>query len=293
MTDLRAGNAAAPDSAEASAATDSDAPNLDYAGRTPYVVYTDSDVLADLVHPQTDEPLEVTFIIATQVMELHFNLLLHEWRLAIGELAADRLDSALAALVRSVVVQDSLIRSWDLLSVMSPVDYNRFRGSLGKASGFQSFSYRELEFVIGAKNERMLHPHAGVPTVHQRLQAAYDGPSLYDATLAQLARRGFEIPAEVRARDVREPWTQSDPGVVEAWRQVYIDEHSDPRLVRLADLLTAIAERHSTWRFVHYTAVRRILGAKPGTGGSAGLAWLKRTVDAAVFPDLWDVRNVL
>ncbi|MEO9239282.1 MAG: tryptophan 2,3-dioxygenase family protein [Jatrophihabitantaceae bacterium] len=275
------------------ASAESGAPRLDYTGRTPYVAYTDVDVLAGLVHPQTDEPLEVTFIVATQIMEMHFTLLSHEWQLAITELGADRLPAALAALRRSVVVQDCLIHSWKLLSVMSPVQYNRFRGSLGKASGFQSFAYRELEFLIGAKNPRMLTPHVGMPDVHARLQLAFDGPSLYDASLAYLARHGVPIPTDVLNRDVREPWEQSRPELVEAWRQVYAGPDGDSSPAALAEVLTAIAERHSTWRFVHYTAVRRILGAKPGTGGSAGLAWLKRTVDAPVFVDLWDVRNVL
>ena len=270
---------------------ESDAPKLAFEGRTPYVSYTDSDVLAGLVHPQTDEPLEVTFIVATQIMEMHFNLLVHEWRLAIRALAADDLPAALAALGRSVVVQDSLIRSWDLLSVMSPVQYNRFRESLGKASGFQSFSYREVEFLIGAKNPRMLTPHSGMPDVHARLQAAFDQPSLYDAALGFLARRGLPVPADVVERDVRQPWEEARPEVVEVWRAVYGDGESP--LAEFAELLTAVAQRHTTWRFVHYTAVRRILGAKPGTGGSAGLAWLKRTVDAPVFVDLWEVRNVL
>ncbi|HJQ01088.1 MAG TPA: tryptophan 2,3-dioxygenase family protein [Jatrophihabitans sp.] len=270
---------------------ESDAPKLAFEGRTPYVAYTDADVLTGLVHPKTDEPLEVTFIVATQIMEMHFNLLIHEWRLAIRAFADDDLSAALAALGRSVVVQDSLIRSWDLLSVMSPVQYNRFRESLGKASGFQSFSYREVEFLIGAKNPRMLTPHSGMPEVQARLQAAFDQPSLYDAALAFLARRGLPVPADVTNRDVREPWEEARPEVVEVWRTVYGDGESP--LAELAELLTAVAQRHTNWRFVHYTAVRRILGAKPGTGGSAGLVWLKRTVDAPVFVDLWDVRNVL
>lgn len=299
---------AAPLSAPADASTDAPtdnatedagAPDLAPNGRTPYVEYTDADVLTQLIHPVTDEPLEVTFIVATQIMELHFNLLLHDWQLAIARLAADDLDEALAALQRSVVTQDCLIQSWGLLSVMSAVQYNRFRESLGKASGFQSFSYRQLEFLIGAKNQRMLSPHAGMPAVHARLQAAYDGPSIYDAALAFLARRGLPVPTEVLERDVREAWTEPHAGVVEAWRQVYeragerFNEGDGALLATLADVLTAIAERHSSWRFTHYLSVRRILGAKPGTGGSAGLAWLKRTVDTPVFVDLWEVRNVL
>jgi len=268
------------------------APDLDYAGRTPYVAYTESDVLARLVHPQTGEPLEVTFIVVTQIMELHFNLLIHEWRLAIRELLADELDAAMAALKRSVTVQNSLLSSWEMLAPMSPAQYNRFRGSLGKASGFQSFSYRELEFLIGAKNPRMLNPHSGMPEIHDQLQTAFDEPALYDAAVRLLARRGLPIPAAVVERDVREPWTDSDPAVVEVWREVYLDKDGENPLAELAEVLTAVAERHSRWRYVHYTAVRRILGAKPGTGGSAGLAWLKRMVEAPLFPELWEVRSV-
>ena len=269
------------------------APNLDYAGRTPYVVYTESDVLAGLVHPQTGEPLEVTFIVVTQIMELHFNLLIHEWRLAIRAMLDDDLAAALPALKRSVAVQDSLLGSWEMLAPMSPAQYNRFRGSLGKASGFQSFSYRELEFLIGAKNPRMLNPHSGMPDVYKQLQDAFDQPALYDAALRLLAKRGLPIPAAVLERDVREAWADSDPGVVEAWRLVYTDNDGENPLAELAEVLTAVAERHSRWRYVHYTAVRRILGAKPGTGGSAGLAWLKRMVEAPLFPELWEVRSVL
>jgi tryptophan 2,3-dioxygenase len=269
---------------------DAAAPDLDYAGRTPYVAYTDADVLASLIHPQTDEPLEVTFVVATQIMELHFHLLIHELQRAIDRFGRDDLVEAQAALERAVVTQDSLISTWQLLSVMSPVQYNRFRGSLGKASGFQSFAYRHLEFLLGAKSARMLNPHAGMPAIHADLQRAFDGPSVYDAAIALLARRGMPVPDRALHRDYRQPATEADAGLIELWRQVYL---RDDELTRLADTLTAVAERHSTWRFVHFTAVRRILGAKPGTGGSAGLAWLKRTVDAPVFTELWEVRSVL
>ncbi|UQX89340.1 tryptophan 2,3-dioxygenase family protein [Jatrophihabitans telluris] len=271
-------------------AIDTDAPNLQYSGRTPYVSYTDADVLAGLIHPQTDEPLEVTFIVATQIMELHFQLLIHDLRGAIAALHADDLPEAGAAIARVVATQKSLVSSWQLLAPMSAVQYNRFRASLGKASGFQSFAYRELEFLLGAKNERMLAPHSGMPVVAATLQRAYDEASVYDAAIALLGRRGLPVPAGLLSRDVRQAHTESDPGLVEAWRLVYAGEDE---LTALADALTAVAEQHSTWRFVHYTAVMRILGAKPGTGGSAGLAWLKRSVDTPVFVELWEVRSVL
>jgi tryptophan 2,3-dioxygenase len=278
------------DTVDADARTDTDAPDLEYAGRTPYVAYTGSDILAALIKPQTTEPLEVTFIVATQITELHFNLLRYEWQRAIDCLKTDDLPEAMSALRRSLVAQDSLIRTWDLIAGMTPVHYNRFREALGKASGFQSFTYRELEFLIGAKSAGMLNPHSGMPDIRARLQRTYDAPSLYDTALNYLHRRGLPLPAAVLERDVREAWFVSHPEVVESWRLVY--ERED-ELTEFADVLTAIAEKHSTWRFIHYTSVCRILGAKPGTGGSSGMIWLKRAVDTPIFVDLWDVRSVL
>ncbi|MCW2540889.1 MAG: tryptophan 2,3-dioxygenase [Frankiales bacterium] len=273
------------------------APTLEYAGRTPYVSYTDADVLAGLIHPQTAEPLEVTFIVATQIMELHFQLLIHEWRRCVDRLAAGDVTEARAGLRRSAVVQDSLISSWQLLEPMSVVQYNRFRRSLGKASGFQSFAYRQVEFLLGAKNAHMLHPHVGMPEIHAAVQQSFESPSVYDAAVELLARRGLPVPASVLNRDHGVEHDSPDPGLVECWRLVYTatadGEAGATELSGLADELTAVAERHSTWRFVHYTAVRRILGAKPGTGGSAGLAWLKRAVDTPIFAELWQVRDVL
>ncbi len=265
-------------------------PDLQYAGRTPFVAYTEADTLQTLVHTSTDEPLEATFVIVTQIMEMHFGLLRREWQLGRTRLRGDDVGGAIEALRRSSPVQDSLIASWGMLDPMSPVQYNRFRGALGKASGFQSFGYRELEFLLGAKDEHMLRPHAGMPDIAASLQANFEAPSIYDEALALLARRGIAVPAHMLARDVRLAHLDSDPGVIEAWRQVYV---AGGELGELAEALVAVAERHTRWRFVHYTAVRRILGAKPGTGGSAGLAWLKRATDTMVFPELWEVRGVL
>ena len=275
------------------------APELAYTGRTPFVAYTEADVLRELIHVRTDEPLEVTFVVTTQIMELHFALLRHEWRLAIAALDADDVHAAIAALRRSVTVQDSLIASWGMFDPMSPTQYNRFRDHLGQASGFQSFGYRELEFLLGVKDERMLRPHAEMPRVAAELQAIFDAPSLYERAVALLARRGLTIPADVLERDPARAWTEPVPEVVEAWRRVYAGEieprDGDPvdELADLAEALVTVSQRHSRWRFVHYTVVRRILGAKPGTAGSAGLTWLKRAVDQVLFVELWEVRSAL
>jgi tryptophan 2,3-dioxygenase len=276
--------------APAAPVPDSDAPDLTYSGRTPYVAYTEADVLRDLIHVNTDEPLEVTFVVTTQIMELHFALLRHEWRLAITSLDADDGPAALAALRRGHRAQESLISAWGMLEPMSPVQYNRFRSALGQASGFQSFAYRELEFLLGAKDERMLRPHAEMAAIHDELQATYEAPALYERAVAFVARRGIPVPADVLDRDPRLPWTESHEGVVEAWRLVYA---GGGELADLAEALVGVAELHGRWRFVHYMAVRRILGAKPGTAGSAGLTWLKRAVDQVIFPELWTVRGVL
>ena len=275
---------------------DAEAPELGYSGRTPYVAYTEADVLRELIHVNTDEPLEVTFVVTTQIMELHFALLRHEWLLAIRCLDGDDVDAALAALRRSHAVQDSLSAAWGMLDAMSPVQYNRFREALGLASGFQSFAYRELEFLLGVKDEHMLRPHSQMPAIYDELRASFEAPSLYERAVALLARRGIAIPQHVLDRDPRIAWLEPDDAVVEAWRVVYAGGGPLADLADLADLaeaLVAVAGRHLRWRFVHYMAVRRILGAKPGTAGSAGLTWLKRAVDQVVFAELWQVRGVL
>jgi tryptophan 2,3-dioxygenase len=272
-------------------------PQLNYEGRTPFVAYTEADVLHDLVHTNTDEPLEATFVIVTQIMEMHFELLRREWQLAIARMQADDAADAARVLNRSGAVQTSLLAAWGMLEPMSPVQYNRFRGALGKASGFQSFGYREIEFLVGAKDEHMLRPHVGMPDIAARLQTIFDAPSLYDAALALLARRGLPVPVDVLARDPHLAFEEPDERIIEVWRQVYdgddVDGGQPADLAELAEALIGVAERHTRWRFVHYTAVRRILGAKPGTGGSAGLTWLKKAADTMVFPDLWAVRGVL
>jgi tryptophan 2,3-dioxygenase len=266
------------------------APNLTYEGRTPFVAYTGADVLREIIQVNTAEPLEMTFVITTQIMELHFALLNHEWRTSISALLADDVGEAVVALRRSITVQDSLIAAWGMLDPMSPIQYNRFRDALGSASGFQSFAYRELEFLLGVKDERMLRPHVGMPAVAAELQSTYEAPSVYEQAVALLARRGVPVPAVVLDRDPRVAWTEPVPEVVGAWRLVYTE---GGELAALAEALIAVAERHSRWRFVHYTAVHRILGGKPGTAGSAGLTWLKRAVDQMLFIELWEVRGVL
>ncbi|MBY8886584.1 tryptophan 2,3-dioxygenase [Streptomyces sp. PTM05] len=261
-------------------------PNLDFQGTTPYEDYVKADVLTHLQHPLSDDPGEMVFLVTTQVMELWFTVLVHEWETASTALAADDLPTAMAALRRSVYELQSLNASWQPLAHLTPAQFNSYRAALGEGSGFQSAMYRRLEFLLGEKSASMLVPHRGAPRVHAELEKALHQPSLYDEVLRFLARRGHEIslPADLTARH------EHDPAVERAWQEIYTgDQDSD--LVRLGEVLTEVAELVWRWRNDHLVATRRAMGAKTGTGGSAGVAWLEKRASKNVFPELWTARS--
>jgi tryptophan 2,3-dioxygenase len=244
--------------------------------KTAYSSYAALDVLHDLQKPRTEVSAEMSFMVATQVMELLFGLLAHEWVQARQALREDDLTGATAAFRRGLHVQDVLVSSWDLLATMTPTEYGAFREQLGEASGFQSSAYRRLEYLLGNKA-----PKFDLPELTE--------PSLYDETLAFLHRRGIPIPASHLERDFAQPY-EPHPDVEKAWRVVY---EARPDLVQLAELLMDVAGRVTMWRQRHYASVRRVMGGKPGTGGTSGLTWLRRAVDRDSFPELWSVRDTL
>jgi tryptophan 2,3-dioxygenase len=225
-------------------------------------------------------------------MELWFTLLRREWELAQRRLRADDLDGGLAALQRSVHHLRSLNASWGSLLWLTPAEFSGFREQLGEASGFQSSGYRHVEFLLGLKAESVVRPHRGAPAVHADLLRALAGPSLEDDVLAFLARRGLPVPGEVLARD-RTITHEAHPAVTELWAGVYRDPRPGNELFVLGETLTDVAGEFTSWRQRHVTAVRRAMGNKPGTGGSAGLAWLERSAARAVFPDLEAARTVI
>ena len=276
----------------ARAAANTGLPTVEFAEATPYEEYVGVRQLQALVRPVTDHPAEPSFLVVTQVMELWFVLLRREWELAQDRLRADDLDGALAAVRRSVHHLRSLDASWGSLLWLTPAEFNGFRDSLGEASGFQSYEYRHVEFLLGLKAESVVRPHRGLPVVHADLQRALAAPSLEDDVLAYLARRGLPVPAEVLERD-RSVTHDAHPAVTAIWAQVYADPRPTSELFALGEALTDVAEVFTTWRQRHVLAVRRSMGAKPGSGGSAGLAWLERSAARVVFPDLWAARTVL
>jgi tryptophan 2,3-dioxygenase len=276
----------------ARAASTAGEPLVEFAEATPYERYVGVRQLQALFRPVTDHPAEPAFLVVTQVMELWFTLLRREWELAQRRLRADDLDGALAAIRRSVHHLRSLDASWGSLLWLTPAEFSGFRDQLGEASGFQSYEYRHVEFLLGLKAESVVRPHRGLPAVHADLLRALGDNSLEDDVLAYLARRGLPVPGEVLERDRSVPH-EAHPAVTELWAQIYRDPRPGNELFELGEALSDVAEVFTTWRQRHVTAVRRAMGARPGSGGSAGLSWLERSAARVVFPDLWAARTVV
>ncbi|MDT0385908.1 tryptophan 2,3-dioxygenase family protein [Streptomyces dubilierae] len=264
-------------------------PHLDFHGTTPYEDYVKADVLTHLQHTLSDDPGEMVFLVTTQVMELWFTVIVHEWETAARALRSDDVPTAIAALKRSVRELEALNASWKPLGQLTPAQFNSYRGALGEGSGFQSAMYRRMEFLLGDKSASMLVPHRGSPRVHAELEKALHEPSLYDEVVRLLARRGYDIPESVLRRDVARRYEPS-PEVEAAWTAVYSGDEQD-EVARLGEALSDVAELVWRWRNDHLVATRRAMGAKTGTGGSAGVAWLEKRAQKNVFPELWTARS--
>ncbi|MFD9464174.1 tryptophan 2,3-dioxygenase family protein [Streptomyces sp. NPDC060027] len=275
--------------AQPTQAQEPETPHLDFQGTTPYEDYVQADVLTHLQHTLSDDPGEMVFLVTTQVMELWFTVIVHEWETAAKALRADDVPVAVAALKRSVRELDALNASWRPLGQLTPAQFNSYRSALGEGSGFQSAMYRRMEFLLGEKAASMLVPHRGAPRVHAELEKALHEPSLYDEVLRLLARRGHAIPAAVLERDVSQRY-EPVPEVEAAWTALYAGDDTD-ELARLGEALTDVAELVWRWRNDHLVATRRAMGSKTGTGGSAGVAWLEKRAQKNVFPELWTARS--
>jgi tryptophan 2,3-dioxygenase len=266
--------------------------HIDLAGRRTYSEYLKLDRLLAAQQPVSQEHDEVAFIIIHHVQELWLKLVAHEIEAAMSSIRADQLPPAFKSLARVTRVQEQLIAAWDVLSTMTPADYLAFRSALGPASGFQSYQYRLVEFRLGAKDPEMLLPHRHDPVVHAKLTAALNEPSLYDEALHLLARRGHRVPKEVLDRDFSQPYL-SNPLVRDIWLSIYRQSQEHFDLYELAEELVDIEDWFQQWRFRHMKTVERIIGNKPGTGGSSGVAYLKTALERSFFPELWEVRTLL
>jgi tryptophan 2,3-dioxygenase len=266
--------------------------HVDFSAAMSYGDYLRLDQLLECQHPVSEQHDEMLFIIIHQATELWMKLVLHELRATTAQLRADNLAPAFKGMARVSRIQAQLIQSWDVLSTLTPADYLSFRDQLGRSSGFQSFQYRLIEFALGNKNAAMLEPHRHRAELHALLDAALRAPSLYDEVIALLARRGFAIDPVLLRRDFSTPH-RSDATVRDAWLEIYRDTTKYWELYELAEELVDLEDWFQQWRFRHVTTVERIIGRKPGTGGTAGVAYLRGALDIRFFPELWEVRTEL
>jgi tryptophan 2,3-dioxygenase len=255
------------------------------------------DALLDLQHSFSGDDAaflhdEMLFVVIHQTGELWFKLLLHETRLARRRIARDEVLQSFKTLSRLRRIVDQLTHAWDVLATMTPVDFLSFRARLGTASGLQSYQYREFEFLLGAKDPRTLASLGHEPAAVTHLKAVMAEPSLYDEVIRLLARRGLPVPENQINRDFSKP-REPDPGIVAAWLALYRNVDAHPDLYELAEKLIDLDQGIAIWRHNHATTVERVIGNKTGTGGTAGVDYLRRAVFNRFFPELWECRAEL
>jgi tryptophan 2,3-dioxygenase len=265
---------------------------LDFARDMTYGDYLHLDAVLGAQHPLSPHHDEMLFIVQHQTSELWMKLMLHELRAAIDAIAADHLAPAFKMLARVSRIMEQLVHAWDVLATMTPPEYSAIRPYLAQSSGFQSWQYRCIEFSLGNKNAAMLRPHQHRPDLLAHVDAAWRAPSLYDEALRLLARRGLPVPAGHVERDWTQPYAASDE-VEAAWLAVYRAPKTHWDLYQLGEELTDLEDAFRLWRFRHVTTVERVIGFKRGTGGTSGVAYLRKMLDVVLFPEIWKLRTDL
>jgi tryptophan 2,3-dioxygenase len=250
------------------------------AGMT-YADYLKLDQLLSAQQPLSNLHDEMLFIVIHQTKELWMKELLHELRLAVALVEGDRFAEAYKAMARISRIQAVMTLSWDVLSTLTPVDYLKFRNVLGTSSGFQSEQFREIEFRLGLKEPKFVDHYEEGSAERAALQKALADPSLREASHSALERAGFDL------------GDRSVEAIARAWLEVYRDADRWFDLYELAEKLVDIDDALAAWRHKHVLTVERIIGNKPGTGGSAGAPYLRATLDKRVFPELWALRTDL
>jgi tryptophan 2,3-dioxygenase len=257
-----------------------------------YGDYLCLDQLLSAQRPQSDPPMhdELLFIVQHQTSELWLKLMVHELRSARSLLATDDLAPALKRLARVKHIQHTLTDQWSVLATMTPSEYAQIRPFLATSSGFQSAQYREVEFLLGNKDADMLPVHGHDPAAQEALAQLPHEPSLYDEFLRHLARSGYAVPPELVERD----WSvkhRAHPGLVDLFATVYAAPEQHWGVYETCEELVDLEDNFQEWRFRHLQVVQRTIGHKTGTGGSSGVAFLRRALDLTFFPELYEVRT--
>jgi tryptophan 2,3-dioxygenase len=251
--------------------------------------------LAELLaaqRPRSSHHDEMLFIIQHQTSELWMKLLVHELTAAIAHVKADRLEPCFKILARAKQIQRQLFEQWSVLETLTPSEYAQFRHVLGPASGLQSFQFRAIEFLLGNKNAARMKLHSHSPEEETFLRRLLESPSLYDEFLRYLARRGFAIPPEHVERDWTAPY-ERHAAVVQVFKKIYENTEAHWAEYDMCEKLVDVEENFLLWRFRHVKTVERIIGFKKGTGGTAGVPFLRKTLELSLFPELIDVRTEL
>lgn len=266
----------------------------DLSNRVTYDGYLMLERLLDAQQPlsRPEHHDEMLFIIQHQTSELWMKLVIHELEAAIVRLRADDLGPCLKILARVKHIQRQLFEQWAVLETLTPSEYMQFRHVLGPASGFQSLQYRSIEFLLGNKNADMLPVFDHAPAQRERLATLLHSPSLYDEFLRHLGRSGHAVPAACLERDVSQPH-QREPGLIPVLQRIYENPEEYWSAYHLCEQLVDVEESFQLWRFRHMKTVERVIGYKRGTGGSSGVAFLKRALELTFFPELLEVRSVL
>ena len=262
----------------------------DLGASVSYGEYLQLDKLLAAQQPLSQQHDEMLFIIVHQASELWMRLMLHELNGVLECVRRDDLEPAFKMLSRIARVQNQLISTWDVLATLTPSEYSAFRNALGRSSGFQSYQYRLLEFMLGNKNADMVNVHRRDSQAYEALQRALAAPSLYDEVLRLLSRRGYGIPEDYVTRDFSQPYRASKQ-VAGVWLGVYHNAEKDWDLYELAEKLVDLDHKFQLWRCHHLKTVERIIGYKQGTGGSGGVSYLAKALELKFFPELWTVRT--
>jgi tryptophan 2,3-dioxygenase len=257
-----------------------------------YGDYLSLDPILAAQHPISDRHDELLFIIIHQTKELWLKQILREIDLSIELIRADSLLEVHKSLSRVSRIQAVMTLSWDVLATMTPSDYSSFRDVLGSSSGFQSYQFRTFEYRLGLKDGGHLRFQQEGSEAHAALLAALNSPSVWDEANAALARAGFDLPRSGPDVDRTQAY-QPRPEVEHAWAAVYRDPERWWPLYQLAEKLVDVDDALATWRHKHVVTVERIIGAKRGTGGTAGVAYLQSTIGKRAFPELWSLRTLL
>ncbi|MEL0625823.1 tryptophan 2,3-dioxygenase [Salinibacterium amurskyense] len=264
----------------------------DFSKRMSYGSYLELDTLLSAQTPQSkpEHHDEMLFIVQHQTTELWLKLVIHELLSARALIASDNLSMALKHIARVKHIQRTLTEQWSVLATLTPSEYSQFRDYLGSSSGFQSYQYRAVEFLLGNKNAGMLKVFEAHPEAHALLSKLLAEPSVYDEFLRYLSRHGYEVPEAVLNRDVTRGYEQNDE-LIETFRHIYDNESEHWLAYEACEEFVDLEDNFQLWRFRHMKTVMRIIGMKRGTGGSSGVGFLQKALDLTFFPELFSVRT--